>query len=56
VAVVRVNLNHALPLFTAPAAAVAAPAVVFADAPIAPRTARSPRRGVLGEPQAVLLA
>jgi hypothetical protein len=48
VAIVRANLSHSLPLFTAPAAAVAAPPVAVADVPIASRAARPLRRGVLG--------
>ena len=55
-AIVRANLRHALPLFTAPAAAAAAPAPVFAGTPATARTARPPRRGVLDVAEAGLPA
>jgi hypothetical protein len=50
VAIVRSNLRHALPPFTAPAAATS-PA--FADTPIPPRTARPARRRFFDAPAAI---
>jgi len=56
VTIARSNLQHALPLFTAPAAPAAASSARFADTLITTRTTRPPRRGLLDEPQHALPA